>query len=82
MKAKLKFDLTDYDDRIEHERCLKATDMALVLWELTLNSRKKILNSVEEGTNFEDYEKGVMAVYNELYSLLEEHGVIPDKLIV
>jgi hypothetical protein len=82
MKAKLKFDLTDYDDRIEHERCLKATDMALVLWELTLNSRKKILNSVEEGTNFEDYEKGVMAVYKELYSLLEEHGVIPDKLIV
>ena len=82
MKAKLKFDLTDYDDRIEHERCLKATDMAIVLWELTLNSRKKILNSVEEGTNFEDYEKGVMAVYKELHSLLEEHGVIPDKLIV
>ena len=35
MKAKLTFDLNDPDDRLEHERCVKSLDIALVLWELT-----------------------------------------------
>jgi len=34
MKAKLEFDLDDFDDKMAHNRCVKATDMALVLWEI------------------------------------------------
>jgi hypothetical protein len=82
MKAKLEFDLDDFDDRMSHERCVKALDMALVLWEITNNSRKRILNGADESVNFEDFEKGVTAVFDEIYSLLEEHSVTPDKLVV
>lgn len=82
MKAKLEFDLDDFDDRLAHERCVKSLDMALVLWEITNNSRKKVLNSCDESSNFEDFEKGVYAVFEQINSLLEEHNVSPDKLVV
>ena len=41
-KAILKYDLSDPDDRLEHLRAVKATDMALVIWELVYNTRKRI----------------------------------------
>lgn len=34
MEAILKFDLSDPDQRREHMRCLKAEDMAIVLFDL------------------------------------------------
>ena len=79
MKARLDFDLDDYDDRMAHERCVKATDMALVLWELTHNSYRSITNGYDEDDSFH---KGVDAVYEKLRELLDEHGINPDKLIV
>jgi hypothetical protein len=79
MKAKLEFDLDDFDDRMAHERCVKATDMALVLWELNNNSYRTITNGYDED---DGYHKGVDAVYEKLRELLDEHGINPDKLIV
>ena len=79
MKAKLEFDLDDYDDRMAHERCVKATDLALVLWELTHNSYRGLTNGYDED---DGYHKGVDAVYDRLRELLDEHGVTIDKLIV
>ena len=78
MKAKLKFDLDDFDDRLAHERCVKATDMALVLWELMHNSYRGLTNGFDET---DDYYKGVDAVYDRLRELLNEHDVNPDKFI-
>ena len=78
MKAQLTFDLDDFDDRMAHERCVKATDMALVLWELTHNSYRGLTNGFDES---DDFYKGVDAVYDRLRELLDEHGVNPDKFI-
>jgi hypothetical protein len=78
MKAKLTFDLDDPDDRMAHERCVKATDMALVLWELMHNSYRGLTNGFDET---DDYYKGVDAVYDRLRELLNEHDVNPDKFI-
>ena len=78
MKAKLTFDLDDPDDRMAHERCVKATDMALVLWELMHNSYRGLTNGFDET---DDYYKGVDAVYDRLRELLSEHDVNPDKFI-
>jgi molecular chaperone GrpE (heat shock protein) len=78
MKAKLEFDLDDMDDKMAHNRCVKATDMALVLWEITTNSYRGLTNGYDEEN---DYHKGVDAVYEKLKELLEEHDINPHNLI-
>ena len=39
--ATLTFDLTDTDDRQEHLRCVKSLDMALVIWDIVYEIKKK-----------------------------------------
>ena len=78
MKAKLEFDLDDFDDKMAHDRCVRATDMALVLWELSTNSYRGLTNGHSEDDSFH---KGVDAVYEKLRELLEEHNINPHSLI-
>jgi hypothetical protein len=80
-KAILEFDLTDSDDMMEFERVMKATDMALVLWQLVFNAKKQIFNEIE----FEKIESPYDAIdkfYERLYLELDDHGLNMDKLIV
>jgi len=42
MKAILEFDLNEMDDSMAHKRCAKATDMAIALWEIAYNTKKRI----------------------------------------
>ena len=42
MKAKLEFDLDNPDDKMAHMRCVKATDMALMLWDIKQKIRSKL----------------------------------------
>ena len=42
MKAKLEFDLDNPDDKIAHMRCVKATDMAIMLWDIKQKIRSKL----------------------------------------
>lgn len=83
MKAKLEFDLNDLDDRIAHNRCVKATDMALALWQIRFNLRKKCENGVEfdlkEGATPYD---GMELVLKELDEIFQEHNLIMDDLII
>lgn len=75
MKATLEFDLTDRDDEMAHMRCIKALDMALVLWHFTHNLRKTMeceLKCDEETEN---------AVFKELYDLFEEYDINIDNLV-
>ena len=39
--ATLTFDLTDTDDRQEHLRCVKSLDMALVIWDIVYEIKKR-----------------------------------------
>jgi len=78
MKAKLTFDLDDIDDKMAHERCIKSTDMALVLWEIITNSYRGLTNGYDED---DSYHKGVDAVYEKLRELMEEHDINPHNLI-
>jgi molecular chaperone GrpE (heat shock protein) len=78
MKAKLTFDLDDIDDKMAHERCVKSTDMAFVLWEIMTNSYRGLTNGYDED---DSYHKGVEAVYEKLRELLEEHDINPHNLI-
>ena len=78
MKGTLEFDLNDFDDRMAHERCVKPTDMAFVLWEIMTNSYRGLTNGYDED---DSYHKGVDAVYEKLRELMEEHDINPHNLI-
>ena len=83
-KAKLEYDLTDPDDRLEHLRAINSLGMAMALWEIAYNTRKKMAYAVEEmelkGKKIDPYD--VVEKYRELIGeILEQHGIDPDKLV-
>jgi hypothetical protein len=81
-KATLEFDLTDPDDRVEHLRAVKSTDMALFIWELLYNTKKGILNNLEFNPNYpkDNYEL-VQYLWTQFHEMANEKGIIIDELI-
>jgi len=84
-KATLTFDLADFDDRVEHLRCTKATAMALFIWNLVHNSKKSVKYDVESrqmrDNEFDAYD-AVDLVFDRIHDLLNEEGINIDDLIV
>jgi hypothetical protein len=79
MKAKLIFDLNEFEDRMDYERVNKSLDIVNALWHFLYNSKKEIMQDVEN----EDVDKfdAVELVYGKLFELLEEHDVNVNKLV-
>lgn len=71
MKAILKFNLDNPDDKIEHMRCIKATDMAVCLWEIVNNGWREFKH-----TDY-DYEKA----WDKIRDIISEHNINVDDLI-
>ena len=72
--AILKFDLSDIDDRQAHLRCVKANDMAYVIGEFALNSRKTLLWEIENKKGL-DNEEVLELVFKKFYDLLEDNNI-------
>ncbi len=49
MEAKLKFNLDEPDDTLAYKRCTHATDMAMVLWEIEYNLKRKVEDRIDAG---------------------------------
>lgn len=84
-KAILEFDLTDSDDRLEHLRAIKSTDMALMIWQLVYNTKKEILRELEaeEITDKADHDYNLLdRVFEKIYGLMDEYGIKIEDLIV
>jgi hypothetical protein len=79
MKAILKFDLEDVDDRMSHLRCIKSDDLAYVIWEFIHNSRKTLERRAEYLPEHTVYD-GVTAVFDDFCKLLEERNINIDEL--
>jgi len=83
-EATLKFNLDDPDDEQAHMRCIKSTDMALVIWEFAYNSHKnterKLEDDIEKGKEIDPFDVLDM-VFEEFNNLMEEHNVNIDELI-
>ncbi len=83
-KAKLEFDLTNFDDKMEFERCTKSTDMCLVIFEMVYNMKKRLYYDVEskeeKGENLTVYD-GIDLVFDKLHEELSERGIDIDRLI-
>ena len=81
MKAKLKFNLDNPDDKMEHMRCVKATDMAIVLFEITHNLKRTLESRFESQPQPRDEFDGIEETFSEIYKLMDEHGINLDELI-
>ena len=79
MKAQLTFDLDDYDDKIEHLRCVQATDLCSSIHEFIYNTKKGLKNEAES-KNLDAYE-AINSVYEKFWDILKEHNLDIDKLI-
>jgi len=80
--ATLTFDLNEPDDVQAHLRCVKSTDMAIVIWDIIYEIRKRTerqLESQETSTDaeFKLHEK----IFEEIYDTLNERGIKIDDLI-
>jgi hypothetical protein len=74
MKATLSFDLSDAQDAQAHLRCVKAEDMAFVVW--TFSGRlRRIVDKEEHSGDVSD------AIWNAWNETLEDYGVKIDELI-
>jgi len=76
-KGILKFNLDNLDDVLMYKRCLKSQDMALLIWEFSINSRKRVENTIEN----EDTLKGIDLVFEEFFELVEKYSVDVEELI-
>lgn len=81
MKAKLIFDMDEPDDELALNRSLKATDMALVLFEIQYNLRKKCEWELESLEAYSDKWDGLEVVFRKLMELFDEHSINLNDLI-
>ena len=79
-KATLTFDLTDFDDRFEYTRMIKALDMAMMLWELQMNGYRKFTKYNERQEDA--YQEGIEEVFEYIRGLMREHNIEVEQLIV
>lgn len=81
MKATLEFNMLEQDDSMDLARCLKSSEMANVIFEITYNLRKKCeweLDALEADSDKYD---GLEVVMRNLLQLIEDNGIHIDELV-
>ena len=77
-KATLEFDLDNNEDSMAFSRAHKSLDMAIVIFELTSNLKKRISYELEH-RELKDWE-AVHLVFERIHELINEHGINIDEL--
>lgn len=76
MKAKLKFDLKDLQDRLDYRRCVKSYSMANALYEM-----REYFVEIKKNEMFSD-DWDVIDMINGVYiDILEDNGINLDELL-
>lgn len=79
--ARIEYDMSDIDDRMDYERAFKSFDMASMLWELMLNDKKKFMRQLEADNNATEREFELLEkIWGHIWDLAKEHGVEIEKL--
>jgi len=79
MKATFVFDMNDPDDMMDHKRMSNALGMALVLWELKVNVKKK-MEYILDTDNLSGQET-LDRVFEMIGELMEDQGLNMENLI-
>ncbi len=83
-KATLEFDLNDFDDKMAHKRAVKSTDLALAIWEIEMNLRKRLERQLEakemKNEDVEVYDVIDMCMEN-ILNTIRDHNIDIEDLI-
>ena len=79
MKATFVFDMNDPEDMMDHKRMSNALGMALVLWEIKVNVKKKI-EYILDTDNLSGQET-LDRVFEMIGELMEDQGLNMENLI-
>ena len=76
MKAILEFNLPE--DNTEYLATVKALDMANFIFELVYNTRKGLINQLNDSITSQFQEQGIEIVFGKIYELLKHHNIEID----
>jgi hypothetical protein len=79
MKATLEFNLDEPDEEMAYQRCIKSKDMAMALWEITHNTKKKLEWDMEN-KDITKYDALEM-VFDKFYEILKDNNIDTEQLI-
>jgi hypothetical protein len=79
MKATLEFNLPE--DNTEYLATVKALDMANFIFELVYNTKKGLMNQLNDSITSEFEANGILIVFDKIYELLQHHNIEIDELI-
>jgi len=80
--ATLTFDLTNIDDRYDHLRAVRSTDLALAILQIVNNTRSSVENRIEHlGEDKVTPYDAVDLVYAHIINVLNDYGVDIDALV-
>jgi dTDP-D-glucose 4,6-dehydratase len=80
MKAIFEFDMNDPDDIMAHLRCTKSIDMAVVLWDILLNSKKGFQYNIEADKYKTQYDL-LDAIYEMMHEQMRVRNIDIEELI-
>jgi hypothetical protein len=80
MKATFVFDMNDPDDMMDHKRMINSLGMALVLWELRVNVKRKMENILD--TDNLSGQETLDRVFEMIGELMEDQGLNIEHLII
>jgi hypothetical protein len=79
MKAILEFNLPE--DNTEYLATVKAMDMANFIFELVYNTKKGLINQLNDSITSQFQQDGIEIVFDKIYELLQHHNIEIDELI-
>ena len=79
MKATLEFNLPE--DNTEYLVTVKALDMANFIFELVYNTRKGLINQLNDSITSQYQQDGIEIVFDKICELLQHHNIVIDELI-
>lgn len=80
MKAILEFDMSDFDDRMDHLRMIKSDSLAIFIHSLVYNTKKDIENIIENNNEISKYDV-LELVFKKINDLLEVNNINVDEII-
>ena len=79
MKATLEFNLPE--DNTEYLATVKALDMANFIFELVYNTKKGLINQLNDSITSQFEQDGIEIVFDKIDELLQHHNIAIDELI-
>lgn len=81
MKGILEYDLSNKDEEMAMKRAIKSTDMACVLFEISMNLRKQCEWELEAMEADSDIWDGIDVVFRKLNELFEQNNINIEEII-